>query len=199
MRGSRVISPSQHRPLNSTPLVETKSDTRKAKLLQMHKPSCVHPLSALCRPHGLFSPRLLIPPLGSLQPPNALPSFPVAVSSSLSFDSCSFQLPTYTQSTLFIAKTSFCNSPSPPTIRLGLPFSLCSSSLSGPLRVLLLFSSMRGSRTLHFLVGVLFLLPPPALEEASRSSLLFYHSIPDRALPVARSSTRRAAARLPTI
>lgn len=41
--GSRVISPSQHRPLNSTPLVETKSDTRKAKLLQMHKPSSVHP------------------------------------------------------------------------------------------------------------------------------------------------------------
>lgn len=47
---SRVISPSQHRPLNSTPLVETKSDTRKAKLLQMHKPSSVRPLSTTLFP-----------------------------------------------------------------------------------------------------------------------------------------------------
>ena len=35
---------SQHRPLDSTPLVETKSDTRKAKLLQMHKPPPLCPL-----------------------------------------------------------------------------------------------------------------------------------------------------------
>lgn len=42
-RSTRLISPSQHRPLDSTPLVETKSDTRKAKLLQMHKPPLLRP------------------------------------------------------------------------------------------------------------------------------------------------------------
>lgn len=112
--GSRVISPSQHRPLNSTPLVETKSDTRKAKLLQMHKPFSIRPppLHLPSPAHTAAFPLRLLshphphPPLRSLQSPRASSSFSAA-----SFDSCSFQLPTYTQSTLFIAKMSFCNSP----------------------------------------------------------------------------------------
>lgn len=75
--GSRVISLSQHRPLNSTPLVETKSDTRKAKLLQMHKPFSIRPpLYPL--PLPLSSVSLL--PIRSLQPPDRPPRFPPPLS-----------------------------------------------------------------------------------------------------------------------
>lgn len=68
---SRVISPSQHRPLNSTPLVETKSDTRKAKLLQMHKPFSIRPLSTLSRLYRCSLLRLLTP-FGVCNPLNVL-------------------------------------------------------------------------------------------------------------------------------
>lgn len=154
--GSRVISPSQHRPLNSTPLVETKSDTRKAKLLQMHKPFSIRLLSTLSRLYRCFPLRLLTPPFHSkFATPWASFSFSAA-----SFDSCSFQLPTYThcQSTLFIAKTSFRNplflfffllvlsSPLPLSLALSLP------------PFLLSFFFMHCSRMFHFLVSVHFFL-----------------------------------------
>lgn len=152
-RALESFSPSQHRPLNSTPLVETKSDTRKAKLLQMYKPSSVRFLSLPSLAHTDFSLFVsLFPPLGSLQPPER----PFLVSRRRflvpSFDFCSFQLLTYTQSTLFIAKTSFCNSPFPlPSSSVSRFFS---APLAGPLCAFLPFFPC--SRTFHFLVSDLF-------------------------------------------
>lgn len=72
--GFRVISPSQHRPLNSTPLVETESDTRKAKLLQMHKPFYSPFLSTLSRLYRCFPLHLLTPSSlrGVCNPPSVL-------------------------------------------------------------------------------------------------------------------------------
>lgn len=168
--GSRVISPNQHRPLNSTSLVETKSDTRKAKLLQMHKPFSVRSLSALSLLYRCFPLRLLTPlPLsfGVCNPPRASSSFSVA-----SFDSCSFQLPTYTQSTLFIAKTSFCLF----LFLLVHPF----LSFSFPLCFSLSFSSFlcvvqgRSASLLAF-----FFSPFLYIRKTSCLKFLFYHSIPD--------------------
>lgn len=151
--GSRVISPRQHRPLNSTPLVETKSDTRKAKLLQMHKPFSIRPLST--------SPVASLFRLFTLYSEFAT-SWSSSSFSAASFDSCSFHLPTYTQSTLFIAKTPFCNSPF-------LFFFLLVPAISSLfLSLLSFFFFMHRSRMFHCLVSVLFFLPfstsekPPA-------------------------------------
>lgn len=195
--GSRVISPSQHRPLNSTPLVETKSDTRKAKLLQMHKPSSVRPISILFRSYQLLS----LPPYSptrSLQPPSVLVAlgrlFLFSLSTLSPFDSCSFQLPTYTQSTLFIAKTSFCNSSF-----LFLFLSILSIFLLCVSLFFFLSFFIRCSRTLHFLVNVLFF--PLFFRIRENPCALGFFSItpfPIERYPLHALSSR-AAVRLPII
>lgn len=185
--GSRVISPSQHRPLNSTPLVETKSDTRKAKLLQMHKPFSIRPPpppSTLSRPHRCFSPSPPFPPpppppFGVCNLPERPPRFPPPLSTLAPF---SYPLILSQPFSLRKCRSAIHLSPSS-TFLAFLPFSFY--FLCFPYCLFLYFSSfffMRRTRTFHRLV--LFFPLFLYIRKISRSRFLFYYSIPQ--LSIAR-------------
>lgn len=186
--GFRVISPSQHRPLNSTPLVETKSDTRKAKLLQMHKPFYSPPIYPL-PPVPLLSPSSSYPFFASrsLQSPERPLRFPPPLSTLAPFSyplilSQPFSL-RKCRSAIHLSSSSS-SLPSYPSFSF--PFHFLCFFCYLFLSIFLLF--MYRSRTFHFLV--LFFSPFLYIRETSRSRFLFYHSIPDRASPVARSFSK---------
>lgn len=173
--GSRVISPSQHRPLNSTPLVETKSDTRKAKLLQMHKPFSIRPppLSTLSRPHRCFSPSPPFPPpFGVCNLPERPPRFPPPLSTLAPFSyplilSQPFSLRKCRSAIHLSSSSTFLSFLPLSFYFLCFPYCLFLS--------IFLFFFMRRSRTFHRLV--LFFPPFLYIRKISRSRFLFYYSI----------------------
>lgn len=179
------FSPSQHRPLNSTPLVETKSDTRKAKLLQMHKPSSVRSLSLPSLAHTDFSLfASLFPHLAVYNPPSGLSSFLVAAFSSPLSTFAPFSYPLILSQPFSLRKRRSAIHPFPFHLLASLVFSLLLSLALSALSSLFFLCSARGhSTSLSAISSLLF------LSIRGNSRLLFYHSILEF-----RSFSRGAAA-----
>lgn len=167
--GSRVISPSQHRPLNSTPLVETKSDTRKAKLLQMHKPFSIHPLLSILS-HTAASPFVSLshPSFGVCNPLSILLVFRRLFRLLLLSVTHLYSV----SQPFFIAKMSFCNSPFLFLFLLILPFHFLSVCLVVSLSLSLSFSSFHVSFKDVPLFLVFFFPPFLYIRETSLPDLL---------------------------